>query len=265
MRKDSLLWEIKPGYSSPSSFLYGTMHVQDQRVFRLSDQLKDLIQNCEAFATEIDLTQKAPQVNPQSLLIPNNETLLDYLPEKKFSKLQKIILKAFEIDLHLFLRTLPILTVNELTNRILTQDQHLNLDAYLSEFAHTIGRQMYGIETLEEHLQILQRIPIAYQVDNLKLVGRNVTKYRKLILRWVQLYEQGQSQKLYLASRRSLGKLKKLMLYDRNAIMANRIIKLMQSHTLFCAIGAAHLPGEQGVIRMLQQKGYTLKPVFVSL
>lgn len=52
------------------------------------------------------------------------------------------------------------------------------------------------------------------------------------------------------------------MLYKRNVIMTQSIDSIAKKGSLFAAIGAAHLPGKKGVIELLREKGYTVKPVF---
>jgi hypothetical protein len=51
------------------------------------------------------------------------------------------------------------------------------------------------------------------------------------------------------------------LIKDRNSVMAERLEKLMQTDSTFCAIGAAHLPGENGVLQLLRKKGYTLRAI----
>ena len=262
MKKNSLIWKIAPPHLAPPSYLYGTMHVRDQKAFAYVDRIKQLIQSCEAFATEIDLTQQeVTNIPPNSFLIPDNQSLTALLTEKKYAKLKQIILKAFQLDLDHYQFTLPILTTNEIATSILSTDQHLPLDAFLSEYAKTIDKEMLGIESFQEHLEVLQKIPIEYQLKSLIQIGKNVTKYRKQILKWVDLYEKGMLQQLYLSSKKSLGKMKRVLLYDRNYLMTKRIDQIMKEKTLFCAIGAAHLPGEKGVLRLLKKEGYTVNAV----
>ena len=51
-------------------------------------------------------------------------------------------------------------------------------------------------------------------------------------------------------------------LYRRNEIQANSIDSILKSgSSLFVGVGAAHLPGERGVIEILRRKGYKLRPV----
>ena len=54
------------------------------------------------------------------------------------------------------------------------------------------------------------------------------------------------------------------MLYQRNVVMTDRFFKIIQEKSIFCAIGAGHLGGKQGVLRLLKQRGLTVKEVVSS-
>ncbi|MBL0144630.1 MAG: TraB/GumN family protein [Chitinophagaceae bacterium] len=50
-------------------------------------------------------------------------------------------------------------------------------------------------------------------------------------------------------------------LYKRNEIQANSMDTIMKKSALFVGVGAAHLPGDRGVIELLRKKGYKLRPI----
>jgi hypothetical protein len=50
-------------------------------------------------------------------------------------------------------------------------------------------------------------------------------------------------------------------LYKRNEIQAEAIDSIIKNVSLFAGVGAAHLPGNRGVIEILRKKGYHLRPV----
>src|SRR5690606_24535840 len=56
--------------------------------------------------------------------------------------------------------------------------------------------------------------------------------------------------------------MQKYLINDRNVFFVNTIDSVLQNSTLFSGVDAAHLPGEDGVIELLRQKGYTVEPVF---
>jgi len=55
--------------------------------------------------------------------------------------------------------------------------------------------------------------------------------------------------------------MRKLMLYRRNTIMADRFSEKIYKKSIFCAIGAGHLGGKQGVLRLLKLNGLVVQPV----
>jgi uncharacterized protein YbaP (TraB family) len=50
-------------------------------------------------------------------------------------------------------------------------------------------------------------------------------------------------------------------LEDRNQRWIPQMEKMMESKSVFFAVGAAHLAGPEGVIELLIKKGYTLTPI----
>ncbi len=52
-----------------------------------------------------------------------------------------------------------------------------------------------------------------------------------------------------------------LLLYDRNRKWAGELDSLLPDKSLLIAVGAAHLPGKQGVIELLRKEGFTVDPV----
>ena len=51
---------------------------------------------------------------------------------------------------------------------------------------------------------------------------------------------------------------------SRNEIQANSIDSILKRSSLFVGVGAAHLPGNRGVIELLRRKGYKLRPIYMG-
>ncbi|MFM7106647.1 MAG: TraB/GumN family protein, partial [Flavobacteriales bacterium] len=47
----------------------------------------------------------------------------------------------------------------------------------------------------------------------------------------------------------------------RNIRFINRLDDLLKMSPVFCAVGALHLPGENGMIALLKARGYDVAPV----
>lgn len=257
-----LFWKITHKDLPTPSYLLGTMHIQPKGNPNWKDAFLPYMEQCAGFATEFDLEEVDAQVIAEYSFLPNNQTLADYISPKKIKKLEKIFLKAAGLPIGGLLRTKPLFIANMLTEKILTEDHSVSMDSELYQLAKQLGKDCSGIETFAEQLEILQKIPIEYQVKNLLKIGKNISQFRKNLKKMFAIYEEGDVQKLHKVTRKGIGSIRKLMLYQRNELMAYRIFKKIQEKSIFCAIGAGHLGGKQGVLRLLKKRGLRVKPVF---
>ena len=58
-----------------------------------------------------------------------------------------------------------------------------------------------------------------------------------------------------------MGKIRKLMIYDRNEAMTMSIIELFNTKPSFVSVGVAHIPGKKGILSLLRQKGYKIQKI----
>ena len=268
-KNNTLIWQFYPSVNKGNevgeienpSYIIGTMHVRDARAFQFEQIFFDKIQACEVFATEFDLenAQIAPVEN--AMLLPQNETLKSLIPNKLYNRINDVVKKQAGIDLMQFDNYKPIAITNLLTQGILSEDRLLSLDETLWHFAKENGKILRGIETFTEQLEILNDIPVDDQIKSLKEIARNFNKFRKQLLKMAQIYEQADISKLYKAAKQTAKGSRKMMIYDRNEIMAERIAELSTQNTVCAAIGAGHLAGKKGVLRLLKLKGYIVKPM----
>lgn len=53
----------------------------------------------------------------------------------------------------------------------------------------------------------------------------------------------------------------KYLISDRNQVMADRAVPIIDKGNTFIAVGALHLPGKVGIIELLRAKGYRVTPL----
>lgn len=259
-KKNSLIWKVEKKDLSHVSYLLGTMHVKDSKAFVRMEDMKNCIEACDIFATEFNLEEADATLTANAMDLPEGETLEQLLGAKKFAKMRKIIAKSFGVDLIFFNKNLPIIVGNILTEKILSEDQQSSLDETLWNYAKEKERVMIGIETFAEQMEILGLIPIDYQLKQLKEIAKNTKSFKKQITQTANAFESENLQQLYKAVKKSAGGIKKLMLYDRNEKMTERFVKIAEEQSLCFAVGAGHLPGEKGLIKLLKNQGFKVKP-----
>ena len=262
--KKTLLWKISKKDKIGDSYVFGTMHVSDERAFQYEEIVQQKIRECDAFALEFNLETAEMNVSGEAMNLPEGTTLESLISPKKFAKISKRFTRTTGMDLRQFNQSIPMQITNLMAAVILSQDRLKSLDETLFQYAKEQNKILLGIESFEEQLEIMAKIPIKNQLKGMLDCFKSLKQFRKQVLKMAKLYEQSDLQQLYKSSKKSAGSERKLLLYDRNEIMANRMDEMMQEQTIVCAIGAAHLAGKKGVLRLLKLKGWKVKPVLID-
>ncbi|MEI6408126.1 MAG: TraB/GumN family protein [Bacteroidota bacterium] len=263
-----LLWEISGNGLSKPGYLYGTMHVSEKMVFNLSDSFFMALRQVEMVALETnhDAWQKFTDNLVQESGVDPFETGVYYANGKENNNLynESFLFNAPGRDMYgALLSAKPVMT-NEFLYRSNDYQQDYEEDTYLDLFifqaGKKLGKTVVGLETLEGSYEALIRSRIP---DD----GKDESKRGYFNPNTMNLDEAYRNQDLDLIDSinriTSPGKnFQRWMLDERNKVMVNGIDSILQSgHSLFSAVGAAHLPGETGLIKLLRKKGYTLRPV----
>jgi len=259
----SLLWEISGKKLSKPSYIFGTIHIQDRRVFSFRPVVEEKLKLCEAFAMEMLLDEVAQDKLKKAILMVDT-TLDQLLSNDDYEKLDSIFIQKTGISIHLFNSTKPFFISSELGDQFITKDMPDHLDIYLLKIARENGKKIIGIETFEEQVETVDKIPLKEQAEMLLKSADDTAdleiKYNELL----KTYLDADLDKMIELSKDTALPLQfsKIFVEERNVRMANRIAKFIRKQSTFCAFGAAHFGGSNGVIALLRKKGYTVNPVY---
>lgn len=235
--------------------------MRDLRAFGREARIRELLDHCRGFATELDLDNKPSGEGQVPFWIPGGQHIRDLLSGRVYLKLRRIFLKSVGVDLEAMGHLQPFLILSLVSEAMLQREMPLSLDQYLWELAREKGKERTGIESWDEQIAVAGEMSLEKQLQALRALGRNISKLRKEMRRMTQLYEEENIRMIYQLGKRTLGQMRKPLLYDRNRIMADRIFSLIEKEPWMVAIGAGHLAGAKGVLRLLKQKGVKLTPL----
>lgn len=261
----SLMWEITGNGMKKPSYLFGTMHASSKMVFHLSDSFYNAIKSCDAVSLELNPETWQPEMfrmedAQRSIRAYTVSGSSDYLNEKSFR------LEDYDDRLKTALNEDPT-QINGLLYRTFQPqadfEENTYLDLYIYQTGRKLGKQAAGVE---DYFETEKLILEAYQ-DMAKEKKKKKVDYEG------DYYDLG--KKLQEAYRRGdldlLDSLNKItvtsdafnekFLYKRNEIQAHSIDSILKKQTLFVGVGAAHLPGNRGVIELLRKMGYKLRPM----
>jgi uncharacterized protein YbaP (TraB family) len=162
-----------------------------------------------------------------------------------------------------FLFRHPFLVSASISESMLVLDQLESLDQEIWNQALASHKICIGLESFDDQLKIMQEISLEKSTRQIYEIGRNPGRFRRNLLRMIQYYTNQDIDHLYKASRKQLQGLRKKLLFQRNEKMANHFISLLSENTVFAAVGAAHLGGEKGMLRLVKKHGFKLKPILL--
>jgi uncharacterized protein YbaP (TraB family) len=266
--KSSLLWKISGNGLKTPSYLYGTVHSSDSRAFGFAKIAESNIAKCEAFGMEINMNNLG-EMNIFSmmkyLVMPGDTTLQMLMTPKQYEKLDKFVLDSMHFSLAMFNTIKPMFLLGMQEEMSMSEDSTDFLDQYLMNKALDHKKEIIGIETVEEQIKALDLIPLKEQAKMMiEIIEPDTTKKEDSAEDLVDIYARGDLDAIYSFYKKEdlSNTFNAALITDRNHRMADRIDSIMQKKSLFTAVGALHLPGDEGVINLLRKKGYTLTPLW---
>jgi len=267
----SLLWEISGNGLSKPSYLYGTMHVSKKVAFHLSDAFFEGLKSAEVVALETNPETWLSEIMSEGMSMMNRNYLNGYFMGSNNNGFYE---KAFDFTVprNKFIKG-QIAREPENVNSLLYRfnggysenfEEQTYLDLFIFQAAKKSNRKVVALEDFKTSMEMLVKasmpdedgVPRQRSISSYAMGDKIEDAYRN-----GDLDALDSLNKLSYQSKN----FEKYMLTERNVIMANHMDSLMKIKTLFTAIGAAHLPGNAGVISLLRKMGYTVKPVMSSV
>ena len=259
----TLLWRISGNGLSKPSYVYGTMHVMDPRIFILGDSLMNAIKSSEGFANEVDMNQMtAFVIDFVKQEISNEVFLKKVMAGKTFDQYGAALAKKFNKPAG------EITTLDILKEKNKWIDQSFKgkkmqtfLDAYLMELADKQGKWIGGIEDFSDQSGLLNSVD---ESDIREIAMSDGAGEKSQMEKMKTIYLNGDLEGLQLMINGMDSNYRDQLLIKRNHKMAFRMDSLAKVRSMVFAVGCAHLPGEEGLIQLLRARGFNVDPVFSS-
>ncbi len=274
----NILWRIEGASASPS-FLFGTLHLSDDRINALSPAVSAALEQAKSIALEIDDLSPAKMAAAMGSIgelavFRDGRKLDDLLSPDEFDIAQQA-LQATGVPPGATSVLRPWLVMLSLA---LTECERkriasglLPLDMRLAGVAKRRSRLVVGLETLEDQFRAIAGVPEGDQLEMLRVSLRLYDRSHDLVETMVQRYlarEIGLIWPFQIELARQFGfspaafeSFKDRMIRMRNARMRDAALPLIQAGGVFIAVGALHLPGEHGLVALLRQAGLTVVAV----
>lgn len=288
-----LLWQIQqPG--TPPSWLFGTMHMSDERLTTLPGPVADALD--EARTVVLELEEIASERKMQMAVIRNMGLLtftdgrsLDNILSKPERQLLRSVLQKYGMPYAASRRMKPWFVMLSLSMPVCEMQRQKAgfkaVDAVIAAIAQKNGAAIVGLESVKEQFQVFASLDEEEQRrlllsslygndtldDQIATMTRLYLQRRPAALWQFALYlnksETGrhngkENAKEAARQQNALKNFEYQLVTRRNKIMFERALPLLAKGSSFIAVGAAHLPGKQGLVALLKKAGYRLTKIY---
>jgi uncharacterized protein YbaP (TraB family) len=260
----TLLWQISGKGLVKPSYLFGTMHVLCAEDVRLSDSLRSVIAHCDEVYFEIDLSDMSGMLGSMKFMRMNDsKKLSDLLSPGDYQRVKTYFSQHSPmLPFGMLERFKPMLVSSLIEESSLGCKTTDGMELMIMKELH--NKQVNGLETVEFQAGLFDSIPYEQQAKDLVNYIDSSEEYKKMTMELAEVYKQQDLDRIDSLSRKGdpgMSGYMDLLLYGRNRKWASQLATLLPAKSLLIAVGAAHLPGENGVIDLLRKQGYTLTPV----
>lgn len=258
------LWELHG--TRNRILIMGSIHFLRAKDHPLADELIDAYQNADALYMEIDMDD----VNPFSAKLimtelgtdPDGRTLQELLGTSVYSEVSKKA-QTLGVDLALVDNSEPwfaALLITQLRLMKLGFDPSFGVEQQFLERARVDGKEIYGLETMQEQLASLNELPLSAQRKFLIQTLDEIAEVDSDMDNIVGAWKTGDTQTLEQTLLVGLGDTPVVydsLLAQRNENWVKAIRGLTDDpENYLIIVGAMHLVGDASVLRMLAASGY---------
>lgn len=261
--QSSLLWKISGNGLEHPSYLFGTIHALPQERFFLPDSLKAKLNDCDKLVLEIDMDDPTMMGKLQQGMVMSDNSLDRILSHEDYALVEKFFSDSLHLPLSALSNIKPLLLSSFMLPKIIGQNP-ASYEGMLVQFASESGKEVVGLETVQEQISYIDKVPLDQQA---KMLVEGITDYEKSKEEYDMLLKAYESQNIeavyryMLETSNDFKSFDEVLLKQRNRNWIPRMEDMAKQHPCFFAVGAGHLGGSEGVIVLLRSAGYTLDPV----
>ena len=276
-----LLYRISgKGLESPS-YIVGTYHLAPASFADSIPGMRQAIEQTDQVCGELDLMDAFKPENTarllQSQMLPEGVTLSSLLTADQLSRLNALLLEVLGTNLEdeayaaqvEKMKPVALSTTLSLAS-YMKKTQSFNpmelLDNYFQMLALQSSKNVIGFETVDFQMGVLYGSELPKQVEDLMCLVDHFDEATELVDRITSAYFSQNFQQLESVLEEEMEgtcaatpEEEAALLDNRNHNWINMMPDMMAEKPTLFVVGAGHLCGEQGVLKLLEGLGYTVE------
>ena len=262
--ENSTLWKIEGNGLEEASYLFGTIHLTCDAT--LDDDVMEALDNTSRIVLELDLDDPAVTSKMMSsTLLSDGKTIKDFVSEEEYVAIDSLFTKNMGLSIKLMENVKPFFLSSMFYPKMVDCPME-SFELELMKVAKEQNEAIDGLETIEDQLQVFEDIPLEDQYADLIRMAKDNLEYDKNIFaKMLKIYEDENITALLDMmndeNNQTVSDHQDVLLVNRNKNWISKIESYAKQEPTFFGVGAGHLAGENGVINLLRQAGFTVTAV----
>lgn len=262
--ENSTLWKIEGNGLESPSYLFGTIHMTCDAT--LEDDVKKALDETTQIVMELDMDDPSMQSKVmQGMYLKDGKTLKDFVSDEEYKSIDSLFINNMGMSVKLLENVKPFFLMSMFYPKMIDcQMQSFELE--LTKIATEQKEEIYGLETIEEQIKVFDDIPLEDQyADLIRMAKDNLAFDKTTFSKMLKIYKEENINALIDImdddTNSTMSKHQDVLLEQRNKNWISKIGEYAKEQPTFFGVGAGHLPGENGVIQLLRNAGYTVTAV----
>jgi len=257
-----LLYKIEGNNLQKPSYIYGTIHIMPKKDFVISDSIKSAFKTCNELVMEVDLNMdlKTQLEILELTMLPDGKTIADITTKENSERIRNFCLDSInwkESKYNKTSRFQPFFLSSLITQELIGKSKSYEIE--FKKLAKKNKMSMSGLETIQFQMNLLSEVSNEEQIKMLLLgLTTDNSEFNKLLENYLK---KDINQLVTLMNTDLSPEFYSDLIVKRNQKWIPIITELIQKKSTFIAVGAAHLPGKEGVLNLLQEAGYKITPI----
>ena len=279
-----LLYKISHKSLEKPSYIVGTYHLAPASFIDSIPGAKTALDAVDVVCGEVVMSEMESRESQKkvqaAIMLPDGKSLTDVFTADEMQRLNAYMdkLLGMNLDNPILKSQMGKMTPMALSTQLqLVQYMKLTpnfnpmklIDAHFQNVAKKAGKSVAGLETVDFQIEILYKgTTIERQKQQLLCMVDNDEYYALQMKELSAAFFAQDMQALLDVTEEKMGNQcdttpqeEEALIYGRNAAWAGKMPAMMGKASTLFVVGAAHLPGEKGVLELLKAKGYTVEAV----
>ena len=256
-----LFWKLESP-TGKTSYLFGTMHTDDNRVADMTPKMLEAMKSVDTFMMEAEPTQDP------SIFMMKDASLPSLLTQAEFDQVRDLAeFHVMHLGAAMQMKPWLLAVIFDLPK----PQTEFAQDNLLMTKSEDFGKEIKGLESSQEHFSMMDAFSIDEQMVMLRAVLKRTPEQKEADFeRLMTAYLKGDSDKISALDEQITGgmlpkeiwaKMRVKLLDERNVVMAQRAILAAVDKPVFIAVGASHLAGDNGLIAAFKKAGFKLSAI----